>query len=164
METRELTMRDEIAYKNYKNSWKEKMVPTSSFTNQTFPDFVQKLKDDKVNKNGKFVPAETLFLFANDVIVGSVQIRYDLTENLMIEGGHIGYGVSPDFRGLGYGNKLLELGLKKLREKGIRQAVLTCNSSNENSKKIILKNHGVLDASYTIEDQVKERYLINITS
>lgn len=164
MQLRELTMRDEIAYKNYKNSWKEKMVPTSSFTNQTFPDFVQKLKDDKVNKDGKFVPAETLFLFANDVIVGGVQIRYDLTENLMIEGGHIGYGVSPDFRGLGYGNKLLELGLKKLREKGIRQAVLTCNSSNENSKKIILKNHGVLDASYTIEDQVKERYLINITS
>ncbi|NLS38237.1 GNAT family N-acetyltransferase, partial [Fructobacillus tropaeoli] len=162
MQLRELTMRDEIAYKNYKNSWKEKMVPTSSFTNQTFPDFVQKLKDDKVNKDGKLVPAETLFLFANDVIVGGVQIRYDLTENLMIEGGHIGYGVSPDFRGLGYGNKLLELGLKKLREKGIHQAVLTCNSSNENSKKIILKNHGVLDARYTVEDKMKERYLINL--
>ncbi|CAK1229944.1 GNAT family N-acetyltransferase [Fructobacillus tropaeoli] len=164
MQLRKLTMRDEIAYKNYKNSWKEKMVPTSSFTNQTFPDFVQKLKKDKLNKDGKFVPAETLFLFANDVIVGGVQIRYDLTKNLMIEGGHIGYGVSPDFRGLGYGNQLLGLGLEKLREKGIRQAVLTCNSSNENSKKIILKNHGVLDARYTIEDQVKERYLINITS
>ncbi|CAK1240168.1 GNAT family N-acetyltransferase [Fructobacillus cardui] len=82
----------------------------------------------------------------------------------MIEGGHIGYGVSPDFRGLGYGNKLLELGLEKLREKGIRQAVLTCNSSNENSKKIILKNHGVLDVRYIVEDKMKERYLINITS
>ncbi|WP_288846435.1 GNAT family N-acetyltransferase [uncultured Fructobacillus sp.] len=164
MQLRELTIRDEIAYNNYKNSWKEKMVPTSSFTNQTFPDFVQKLKDDKVNKDGKFVPAETLFLFSNDVIVGSVQIRYDLTENLMIEGGHIGYGVSPDFRGLGYGNKLLELGLEKLREKGIRQAVLTCNSFNKNSKKIILKNHGVLDVRYIVEDKMKERYLINITS
>ncbi|GAO99611.1 GNAT family N-acetyltransferase [Fructobacillus ficulneus] len=160
MKLRELTSNDNLAYQGYKNAWHEKMVPTSSFTILPFNEFLQKLEDDKTNKHGNFVPAKTLFLFDDDQIVGSIQIRYALTKNLMVEGGHIGYGVNPKYRGLGYGTKLLKFGLESLQQNNISTAVLTCDASNSNSRKIILTCNGVLDAQYTINHSAKERYLI----
>ncbi|CAK1224847.1 GNAT family N-acetyltransferase [Fructobacillus evanidus] len=158
----ELTLSDELLYRHYKNSWKTRMVPGSSSSDMPFPDYLQKLEDDKTNKNGKFVPAKTLFLFDHDVIVGCVQIRYLLTKNLMIEGGNVGYGVHPDFRGLGYGTKLLEHALQELKKSGINEAVLTCDSENPASRNVILNCHGALNAKYEISNVMKERYLIPI--
>lgn len=163
MEFKELTLFDKTAYLNYKNSWQEKMVPTSSSMNLPYTDFIQKLNDEKINKSGTFVPAKTLFLFDNKKIIGSVQIRYSLNKNLMMEGGHIGYGVSPDYRGLGYGTKLLQYALKDLKKHGATdKALLTCNRSNVASSSIIRKCNGVLESRYKLNNIDKESYLIQI--
>ncbi|NQW30195.1 MAG: hypothetical protein HQ472_06765 [Ignavibacteria bacterium] len=46
----------------------------------------------------KIVPSSFLFAFDGERIVGRTSIRHRLNEFLMVEGGHIGYAVVPEFR------------------------------------------------------------------
>ena len=63
----------------------------------------------------------------------------------MKEGGNIGYGIIPSKRGLGYGTKALKLTLEKAKELGLKKVLLTCNSTNIGSKKVIEANGGLLE-------------------
>ncbi len=56
----------------------------------------------------KLVPATGLFAFEGDVIVGKVNFRHRLNDFLLNVGGHIGYGVLPEFRGKGYASQMLK--------------------------------------------------------
>jgi predicted acetyltransferase len=58
--------------------------------------------------------------------------------------GHIGYAVVPWKRGRGYASRTLMLLLPIAREEGLRRVMLTCESDNEASKRIILKCGGRL--------------------
>jgi len=64
-----------------------------------------------------YVPATTYFTVrkADNKIVGSIQLRHELSDVLRIHGGHIGYGVCPSERGKGYGTLQLSLVLEKAR-------------------------------------------------
>jgi predicted acetyltransferase len=58
--------------------------------------------------------------------------------------GHIGYAVVPWKRGRGYASRTLILLLPIARDEGLRRVMLTCESDNEASKRIILKCGGRL--------------------
>ena len=60
-------------------------------------------------------------------------------------GGHIGYGVRPTERRKGYGTKMLAFALEKCHGFGIKKALVTCDKSNNASRKTILKNGGILE-------------------
>ena len=57
--------------------------------------------------------------------------------------GHLGYDIPPKKRFLGYGTKILQLGLEKTKELGIGKVKISCAWNNEGSKKIIIKNKGI---------------------
>ena len=71
------------------------------------------------NKDTSFlnVPATTFFTVRKTdcKIVGSIQLRHELTENLLKSGGHIGYGICPTERNKGYGSEQLSLVLEKAK-------------------------------------------------
>ncbi|MDO9576609.1 MAG: GNAT family N-acetyltransferase, partial [Candidatus Cloacimonadales bacterium] len=105
----------------------------------------------------------TLFLVDDaGKIYGAANIRHRLTENLKIEGGHIGYGIRPSQRGKGYGTKLLRLALQKIKELGIAKALITCDKENTHSAKVITNNGGRLDSEIAKDGRIVQRYWVGL--
>lgn len=80
-------------------------------------------------------------------LVGRVSIRYELNAGLLQVGGHIGYGVVPEYRRRGAAEHLCRFGLGELLDAGVEQALVTCDSTNAGSKAAIEKCGGVLDSA-----------------
>lgn len=81
---------------------------------------------------------------AGAVIVGVSRLRYALTPSLEDVGGHIGYDVRPSERRKGYGKRLLALTLERARAAGLSRVLLTCDTDNVASVRIIERNGGSL--------------------
>ena len=94
--------------------------------------------------DGWKVPSTTFCLYADGVPVGFGSIRHFLTEALSQAGGHIGYGIAPQFRGNGYGNEILRLLLKKADEIGLEKVLVTVDLDNIASQAVALANGGVI--------------------
>lgn len=144
----------------------EDLVPYSlNQKDMNFPAYIASLNDESMGKNlpENWVPASTYFLMDDEnEICAAVSIRHRLTDALLIEGGHIGYGVRPSARKRGYGTTLLELALDKLKEMGVEKALLTCDKSNIHSARIIQKNGGELESEVEKDNKVVQRYWIQI--
>ena len=110
------------------------------------------------------VPAHTYFLIRllDNKIIGIINIRHELNDYLFNEGGHIGYSIRNTERRKGYATKMLELGLEKCLELGIKRALVTCDKNNIGSIKTILNNFGILENEYYNEGEITQRYWINI--
>lgn len=78
-------------------------------------------------------------------MIGAVCIRPALNEETRKFAGHIGYGVRPSARGRGYATRMLSMALSVLGGFGVPEAILTCNSDNPASARVILKNGGVFE-------------------
>lgn len=101
------------------------------------------------NKDTSFldVPATTYFTVrkSDGKIVGSVQLRHELNEDLRKRGGHIGYGICPSERKKGYGSEQLSLVLLKAKELNIQRVMISCDRDNIASARVALKNGGKLE-------------------
>lgn len=104
------------------------------------------------------VPATTFFTIrkTDGKIVGSIQLRHELTEDLRKIGGHIGYGICPDERRKGYGREQLALVLEKAKLMCISRVMITCDKENIASEKVALQNGGILECERFDE---KEGYI-----
>jgi len=78
-------------------------------------------------------------------IVAASWLRHRITPTLAIEGGHIGYTVRPRFRRRGFGTRICAETLERARDLGIDRALITCDTDNVGSARIIEKNGGVFD-------------------
>ena len=79
-----------------------------------YDGWLEKLEEDRTRiPNEEKVPAETYFLVRenDNKIVGMINIRLTLNENLKKFGGHIGYSIRPTERKKGYNKVNLYLGL-----------------------------------------------------
>ncbi len=134
-------------------------------SDQSFEIFVKSLKDNSkgLNLPAGYVPSTTLWLIDDDEVIGRIRIRHYLTEQLKQNGGHIGYYIRPSKRNMGYGNRILQLGLMETKKLGIKKALLTCENSNLGSIKIIESNGGILDDTQERDGKEKlRRYWIDI--
>ena len=111
-------------------------------------------------------PSTTYFTIrkADNKIIGSIQLRHHLTEELREDGGHIGYGICPTERGRGYGVQQLSLLLGKAKALNIPQVMIHCTKDNRASAKVIIQNGGVLAGEGFDEEEgkVSEIYWIDI--
>jgi predicted acetyltransferase len=112
-----------------------------------FQKFVDKFQNEAsgVNLKDGFVPQTTFWGIDEDEFIGTVSVRHFLNDHLQTYGGNIGYDVRPSKRKLGYGTQMLKLVLPKAKELGITKALLTCDSTNVASRKIIESCGGIFE-------------------
>lgn len=111
------------------------------------------------------VPMTTLWLINDkNEICGLSRLRHYLIPHLEKEGGHIGYVVPPSKRKMGYGTVLLGLMLVRASEFGLDRVLVTCDSDNIPSARIIEKNGGVLENEVVSDNSGKlvSRYWIKL--
>jgi len=132
--------------------------------NGNYLEWLQYIRDCSNGINiGKEVP-QTLFFLKDSkgTILGVVSLRHYLNQTNIVDGGHIGYGICPEYRGKKYGNLILKLALKELLAMEISKVLVTCDSDNIASQKVILHNDGVLENQTYDEDGIAiNRYWIN---
>jgi predicted acetyltransferase len=94
-----------------------------------------------------FVTDTMLFAFLKSgEIIGRVSIRHRLNDFLARAGGHIGYGVLPQYRQRGYATRILTESIEFCKnELKLKRVLLTCDDDNIGSIKTIEKNGGVLE-------------------
>jgi predicted acetyltransferase len=112
-----------------------------------FLAFVEKEKSKARGENlpEGFVPETEYWLVDGDEYIGGLSIRHRLSDHLREIGGHIGYSIRPSKRKQGYGKLILKLGIEKAKEMGFEKVLLTCDVTNDGSRKIIEGNGGVLE-------------------
>ena len=117
-------------------------------------------------KNGEnlpegFVKCSLFLLIRNDgKLVGMSSMRHELSDFLRNIGGHIGYHIRPGYRRKGYGTAILGLVLEEAHKIGLEKVLVTCSPSNIGSAKIIERNGGKFENTYTNDelDEPKRRY------
>ena len=131
-----------------------------------FADYVKLLEEwsSGINLPNNFVSNSYLVGVLGHRIIGRVSIRHKLDNNfLKTIGGHIGYGVVPDFRNKGYAAQMLDKALPFCASIGIENALITCSEDNYASRKVIEKCGGIfLDTMEGRNDSgIIRRYKIN---
>ena len=86
-------------------------------------------------------------------IVGMIDLRHRLNDFLAEYGGHIGYSVRPDERRKGCASRMLALVLQEARKRGLSRVMVTCDTDNEASRRVILRNGGVFHSNAWLEDE-----------
>lgn len=133
---------------------------------QSFKEFVQLLNDNAKGKNlpKGWVPTTTFWLIDKDELIGRVQIRHMLNDFLLKQNGHIGYFIRPSKRKMGYGKKILQLGLLEAKKMGLPKVLITCDEDHFASQKIIEANGAILENIIETENGKPKtrRYWINL--
>lgn len=117
-------------------------------SHEEFPSFLEENVNYSkgLNLRPGYVPETVYWLYAGSIPVGIGKLRHYLNNSLREHGGHIGYCIRPVERGKGYGTIILRELLAKAEEKGIHEAMLTCNENNLPSRKVIEGNGGHLES------------------
>lgn len=120
--------------------------PVRGMSFEEYQDWLKQQDDWSKGENlpDGYVGQTVFWLMDADVPVGIGKIRHSLTDNSRRFGGNIGYAISSEFRGRGYGTVLLRELLLKADEMGVVEKVLTVEKYNYASKKVIEKNGGIL--------------------
>jgi predicted acetyltransferase len=119
-----------------------------------FAAYVQRLQKAAcgVGLQPGWVPFTTFWMVASSgaPLVGVSHLRHRLTAMLEKEGGHIGYTIAPSYRRQGLGSLQLALVLDIVREQRdlleVDRVLITCDTDNVASAKIIRSNGGVFDS------------------
>ena len=98
----------------------------------------------------------------NNHLVGLVNVRHELNENLLKSGGHIGYSVRPSERNKGYAKSALKLavefGFNQLRLESILLTVLETNTPSINpvEDQVHVDEKGNVFRRFWINKKIKE--------
>jgi len=133
-----------------------------------YEGWLKKLEEDYIMiPSEERVPAKTYFLVREEdnKIVGMINIRLTLNENLRKLGGHIGYSIRPTERRKGYNKINLYLGLLECQKYGIKEVLMDCDKNNLGSARTMQALGGILIREY-YEDQkyntTIQDYVINV--
>ena len=137
-----LSMTEEFQAAGYERSQRD-----FDLIRNDFPAYIRRLDEASrdIGLKPGHVPSTTFWLVANSIqIIGESRLRHWLTTALEHEGGHIGYAIRPSERRKGYGTCILASTLEKARDLGLNRVLLTCDTDNIGSARIIERNGGKL--------------------
>lgn len=105
------------------------------------------MKDEEYAKKlGRCQSKTFLLIRENDnKIIGTINVRWNLTEEMKQFGGNIGYGIRPTERRKGYNKINLYLGLIEAQRLGLDKVMLDCDVNNLGSAKTMQALGGVLE-------------------
>jgi len=158
-----------MQFKEYIDSWRkenERISPSScEISSLTFREWKESqltmAKQDMLPQG--LVRAETLFLVENNgYILGAINLRYAMTEDLLRFGGHMSFGIRPEERKKGYAFIMIKLALNILRTNGITKALVTITRDNKAAQRTIRKTGGKLENAYESNGNVIDRYWISL--
>lgn len=92
-------------------------------------------------------PGKTFLLIRknDNKIIGTINVRWNLTEKMKQFGGNIGYGIRPTERRKGYNKMNLYLGLIEAKKIGLDKVMLDCDVENLGSSKTMEALGGKLE-------------------
>lgn len=166
---RTLRIEDKSAFFAGLKEWEGEDSSWYSFTWEPGMRFEELLQLEAKNSVGEclppgYVPATMFYGFVDDIIVGRLNIRHTLTDNLRYRGGHIGYAVAPRYRQRGYATEMFRQALLICRKLGIGDLLVTCADDNPPSWRIIEKFSGVLENKVwdSVDEEIIRRYWIRL--
>ena len=133
--------------KDYVSVGEDRYQNVLELVQNDFSAYIRRLEDRSKGSGfgSGFVPETNFWLVrGGSYIVGTSRLRLELTPATSREGGHISYDIRPSQRRKGYGTLQLALVLVKAREAGLSRALVTCDTDNIASARVIQKNGGVL--------------------
>ena len=102
--------------------------------------------EEYAKKLGRCQGKTFLLIRKNDnKIIGTINIRWNLTEEMKQFGGNIGYGIRPTERRKGYNKINLYLGLIETKKIGLDKVMLDCDVENLGSSKTMEALGGELE-------------------
>ena len=102
--------------------------------------------EEYAKKYGRCQSKTFLLIRKNDnKLIGMINVRWNLTEEMKRFGGNIGYGIRPTERRKGYNKINLYLGLLEAKKIGLDKVMLDCETSNIASSKTMTSLGGILD-------------------
>jgi predicted acetyltransferase len=123
----------------------------ATLAREALPDFIRRLNERSrgIGLPPGYVPDSAFWLVrgGDRAVVGVSSLRHGLTPALEEVGGHIGYSIRPSERCKEYGTCILALTMEKARARGLSHVLLTCDTDNRGSARVIEKNGGVLASS-----------------
>ena len=124
------------------------------------------MKNEEYAKSINRVPGKTFLLIRknDNKIVGTINIRWNLSEKMLKFGGHIGYGIRPTERRKGYNKIQLYLVLLEAQKLNLDKVMLDCSIDNLGSDKTIKALGGILERSELDESDntMTNVYWINV--
>ena len=114
----------------------------------TFARFVSwlvALADPDTPRPADHVPCTERWMVDGDVYLGRISVRHGMTALLYVWGGQVGYAVRPSARGRGHATRALALALPVCADLGLDPVLVTCDSTNPASRRVIERNGGVLE-------------------
>jgi predicted acetyltransferase len=112
---------------------------------EAFADYAAALRADALEETPRpagYVPCTTLWYVDGAEYLGRLAIRHRLTEWLHEYGGHIGYDVRPSARRRGHATAMLTKALPIAKQLGIDEVLITCDTDNVASRRVIEANGG----------------------
>lgn len=89
-------------------------------------------------------PTTIYIMYTDDIPVGYIGLRTEIDDNWKNWCGNLFYAIRKSYRGKGYGNKILELGINELKKMGYKEILCQSSANNIYSSKVIEKNGGIL--------------------
>ncbi len=106
-----------------------------------------RMEDEEYAKSvGRCQGKTFLLIRENDnKIVGTINVRWNLSKEMLQFGGHIGYGIRPTERRKGYNKINLYLGMIEAKKVGLDNVMLDCDVNNLGSDKTLKALGGKLE-------------------
>ncbi len=108
---------------------------------------IENMKDENYSSLKNLVPSRTYFLIrkGDNKVVGNVNIRTKLNEEIIKFGGSVGYTIRPTERKKGYAKIQLYLILMKAKEFNIDKVAIHCDINNQASNSTIKALGGIFE-------------------
>lgn len=146
--------RDFMQYNEKIGKVKNNINGSCSLHNFNFDEWLDRVNicasDENLSPYGTIASTFVAVRKSDNKIIGTIQVRHTLTEELRDDGGNIGYAVRPDERKKGYATKMLNLALEFCRSLGLHKVLIDCDKTNIASAKTMIKCGAIFDREINI--------------